>query len=365
MNPDTGAPTADSGLPKSIPGGPAVRVDDRLMMVVGATGFGLAIPLLTGLHGHLGPDDGRFWLGQAGYIALAFAIWAGNRWLLFRQREHFDWFSQPWRKLMLLVAANVLYTAPLTVLGLWLCARLIGQPLAPGALELVVAVNVICVLFVTHAYETVFLIRERESDFLQVERLKRARVQAELGALKAQVDPHFLFNSLNTLGHLIGRDPARARECCDTLAEIYRYVLASRERDLVPLGDELGFLRQYQQLLAARFGNAVQLVLGDGVEDGARDWLVPPLALQTLLENAVKHNRTVQDDPLQLRLERHDDRIHAVNRRRPRSSALPGSGHGLTNLDERCRLLTGRPLVVRETTDRFEVELPLLPARSP
>jgi hypothetical protein len=365
MNPDAGAPTADSGLPKSVTGSADVRVDDRLMMVVGSTSFGLAIPALTGLYGRLGPGDGRFWLGQAGYIVLAFAIWAGNRWLLFRQREHFDWFSQPWRKLVLLVAANVLYTAPLTVLGLWLCARLIGQPLVPGALELVVAVNVICVLFVTHAYETVFLIRERESDFLQVERLERARAQAELGALKAQVDPHFLFNSLNTLGHLIGHDPARARDCCDTLAEIYRYVLASRERDLVPLGDELGFLRQYQQLLAARFGDAVQLVLGDGIEGDARDWLVPPLALQALLENAVKHNRTTRHDPLQLRLERRGDRLHAGNRRRPRSSAVPGSGRGLANLDERCRLLTGRPLVRRETPDDFEVVLPLQPARSP
>ena len=72
--------------------------------------------------------------------------------------------------------------------------------------------NVICVLFVTHAYETMFLIRERESDLMRVERLERARVQSELGALKAQIAPHFLFNSLNTLGHLIGSDAQRGRE---------------------------------------------------------------------------------------------------------------------------------------------------------
>lgn len=358
---DAGAPTADAGLPKPASGAP-VAVDDRLMMAVGGTAFGLAIPALTGLYGSLGPGDPRFWAAQAGYILLALAIWAGNRWLLFKQREHFDWFSQPWRKLVLMVAANVLYTAPLTALGLWLCARLTGQPLPPQALSLVVAVNVICVLFVTHAYETVFLIRERESDFLRVERLERARAQAELGALKAQVDPHFLFNSLNTLGHLIARDPALARTCCDTLAEIYRYVLASRERDLVPLADELDFLQQYQRLLAARFGPAVQLVIDDGVTAAGTAWRVPPLALQTLLENAVKHNRTARDDPLQLRLGRQGDRLLAVNRRRPRSSALPGSGRGLANLDERCRLLTGRPLVVRATDTRFEVELPLQPA---
>ena len=85
-------------------------------------------------------------------------------------------------------------------------------------------------------------------------RLERAEAEAQLAALKAQVDPHFLFNSLNTLGHLITREPARAREFCDTLAEVYRYVLASRERDTVPLAEELAFVQRYQRLLALRFG---------------------------------------------------------------------------------------------------------------
>jgi LytS/YehU family sensor histidine kinase len=93
-----------------------------------------------------------------------------------------------------------------------------------------VLTNEVCVLFVTHAYETMFLIRERESDFVRVERLERMRSQAELAALKAQVDPRFLFNSLSTLGHLIERDPPRGREFCDALAEVYRYMLATCSR---------------------------------------------------------------------------------------------------------------------------------------
>lgn len=361
----TGLPRPDIGPPKSTPVAaarrPGVRFDDRPVMLLGSLAFGLAIPQLSGLYGKLGPGDARFWIGQLGYIALALAIWAGNRWLLFKQREHFDWFGQPWRKLVMLVAANVLYTAPVTLLGLWLCAALMQQPLPRASLQLVVAVNVICVLFVTHAYETLFLIRERESDLMRAEQLERARVQAELGALKAQVDPHFLFNSLNTLGHLIAHDAQRARECCDTLAEIYRYVLGVRERDLVPLGEELAFLRQYQRLLELRFGPAVQLVLGPGLDDAdaAARWLLPPLALQTLLENAVKHNRTGQGEPMLLHLQREGATIVAHNARRPRSSALAGSGQGLANLDERCRLLIGRPLQRRESDEVFEIELPL------
>ena len=114
-------------------------------------------------------------IGPVGFIALAVAIWWGNRWLLFKQREHFDWFRHPLHKLMLLVTANVLYTAPITEAGLLAWFTLAGLPVDTNALQLVVLTNVICVLFVTHAYETMFLIRERESDLMRVERLERRR----------------------------------------------------------------------------------------------------------------------------------------------------------------------------------------------
>lgn len=246
---------------------PPVRLDDRLAMTLGSLGFGLAIPWLTGLYGPLGPRDGVFWLGLFGFIALALSIWAGNRWLLFKQRQHFDWFRHPLRKLLMLVVANVLYTAPVTLLGLLAWYAVAGLPVDGSTLQIVTLTNVICVLFVTHGYETLFLIRERESDLIRVERLQRLRAQAELAALKAQVDPHFLFNSLNTLGHLIQADPVRGPEFCDTLT----------------------------------VGNAV----------------------------------------------------------RPRRSALPSAGVGLANLDERCRLLTGRALQLRDADGRFEVGVPL------
>lgn len=338
-----------------------VSIDDRPTMLAGIAGFGLTIPWLAGLYGALRPGDPRWWLGCAGFIALAAAIWLGNRWLLFKQREHLNWFANPWRKLAMLVTANVLYTAPLTALGLWAWYGASGQPVDGAAIKLVVLINVICVLFVTHAYETVFLIRERESDLTRVERLERLRSQAELAALKAQVDPHFLFNSLNTLGHLIVRDPPRGREFCDLLAEVYRYVLASRDRDLVPLADELAFVRGYHRLLALRFGAAaVQLHIDD--EAAGRGGLLPPLALQTLLENAVKHNQTGDGQPLVVRVQRDGDRLCVDNAVHARSSQRSSSGLGLHNLDERCRLLTGRALDVQRGNERFTVRVPLVGA---
>ena len=225
-----------------------------------------------------------------------------------------------------------------------------------------VLANVICVLFVTHAYETMFLIRERESDLMRVERLERARLQTELGALKAQIDPHFLFNSLNTLGHLISSDAQRGREFCDALAEVYRCVLASREHDLVALADELAFVRLYHRLLVLRFGPAMQLDVDAELERAALSGAarVVPLALQTLLENAVKHNQVGAETPLVVHLALSADAIAVSNLSRPRRSRLPSSGVGLANLDERCRLVTGRALHIRTDGRQFEVTLPLV-----
>lgn len=345
------------------PGAPqGVRFDDRPLMVVGSVAFGLAIPWLTGLYGPHRPAQPLWWTGQAWFIALAFTIWIGNRWLLLKQREHLDWFSHPMRKLLMLVTANVLYTAPVTLGGLLAWFALAGLPVDRAAMQVVVLTNVVCVLFVTHAYETLFLIRERESDLMRVERLDRLRAQAELGALKAQVDPHFLFNSLNTLGHLMTRDALRAREFCDLLAEVYRYVLDSRQRDLVPLADELDFLRRYHRLLALRFGDAIALDWHGpwAVAAQTGPWQIAPMALQTLLENAVKHNQAMAEAPLRVDMHLHDGRVTATNPIRPRRGGSAGGGIGLANLDERCRWLTGRGLVVRDADGRFEVDVPLV-----
>ncbi|MBK9135335.1 MAG: sensor histidine kinase [Betaproteobacteria bacterium] len=381
-NPDAGplkrsveppvTPSAEPSVDPSTP--PGARFDDRLLMALGIPAFGIGIPWLTGLYGALTPAQPRWWLGQALFVALAAGIWLGNRWLLFKQREHFDWFSQPLRKLSMLVTAIVLYTAPLTLAVLAAWFALAGQPRDDQALLTVTLTNVICVLFVTHAYETMFLIRERESDLLRVARLERAGAEAQLAALKAQLDPHFLFNSLNTLGHLIVHEPARARAFCDTLAEVYRYVLASRERDTVPLADELQLVRQVASLLALRFGPAMQLELDPALTRAAAagQWRVPPLGLQTLLENAVKHNQVGSDAPLAVRLALAGDHVRVSNPRRPRTSALPTSGVGLANLDERCRFVTGRAL--RRAVDagesdtsggHFIVEVPLVAESTP
>lgn len=334
-------------------------LSDRTIRLVGIPAFGIGIPNLTGLFGHLGPSDGLYWLGYVYFVTLSFLIWQGNRYFLLRQREHFDWFHHPARKVMVLLAANVLYTAPLTVamLRLWYAAP--GFERVDGdAVETVTLMNVICVIFITHVYETVYLIQQREDDLLRVERLERARAEAELEALKNQIDPHFMFNSLNTLAHLIDTRHDQARAFCDDLSDVYRYILRHKSTTLVLLADELSFADSYLGLLKRRFGTALDVRLPP-VEavDGA---LIPPISVQVLLENAVKHNAFSEREPLRISVVLDGRHLTVENDRRPLHAGVSSAGVGLANLNERFELLTRSPIHVHHDERIFRVSLPIL-----
>lgn len=202
------------------------------------------------------------------------------------------------------------------------------------------------------------LLREWQQSALDAERLRRATLRAELDALKAQIDPHFLFNSLNTLYGLIDLSPQRARALVLELSDVYRHVLQHGNADLVPLAQELDFVRAYGRILAARHGAALVVDIDDlGDVDGLA---VPPMCLQLLIENAVRHNRVDVDEPLLVRIERHGDRLHIVNPLRARRGHHAGTGIGLANLASRYALLGAAPIAIESDAGQFRVTLPLL-----
>jgi hypothetical protein len=359
---DEAGPVAGEPGPRP-PETAAPVIDDRLIRVVGIPGFGLIIPQVTDLFAGVSPSSTTYWLGVIYFIGLAGAIWNGNRWLLFEQRRHLGWFDHPARKVMLLLAAIVLYTAPVTVVGLLIWYGWRGAPIDAAALESTALINVICVVFVTHVYETVFLIKERETDRLRLSRLETARAEAELASFVAQVDPHFLFNSLNTLGYLIERDPGRAGRYTEHLADLYRYRLRHRGRATASIADELEFLASYLALLELRFEGDLRCRILDATEAPAGAAL-PTATLQLLVENAVVHNQVGPGSALTVDIVIGPRGIRVENRRRPRRTARPSAGVGLINLDERSRLASGRGIEITADAERFAVEVPFCPAPS-
>lgn len=319
--------------------------------------FAIVIPNATNLFGPLGVRDAAYWAGYLWFALLSFSIWHGNRWMLLAQRRRLDWFQHPVRKIVILVLANVFFTTPLSVAMLYGWYRANGFAADWSAIRAATLMSVICVLFITHVYETVYLIQQRGSDLVQFEKLERAKAEAELEALKAQVDPHFLFNSLNTLAWLIQNDAVGALRFNESLAEVYRYILHNKNRELVMAGEELAFLDRYYELIRLRFGDAVEMEM-PVMQDSERQ-LVPPISLQILLENAVKHNEFSRERPLRIRLSAGPEGLTMRNEFRPRATVRESGRIGLRNLDERCRLVIGRGIEVHKDAGEFTVTVPV------
>jgi sensor histidine kinase YesM len=338
-----------------------VKLNDTTMRWIGIPFFGIAIPLLTGLLGDLSFRDSLYWLGYLYFIALAFMIWQGNRYLLFRTRKRFTWFDKPIEKLVLLFMNNIFYTTPLTVAWLCMWYNIAGFSEVKWDVILIVSLlNVICVLFVTHVYETVFMVKEQQHEQVKNSELQRAKAEAELAALKNQVDPHFMFNSLNTLTHLIKVDSHKALEFTENLAEVYRYILSQKDQTLVLLDDELDFTHKYTDLLHLRFGRALIIKkLFNGT--AGKEFLIPPTSVFVAFENAVKHNEISEKTPMHIEVDIREGQLTISNSIRERKIRVHPSGIGLKNLDERFKLLTGKGIVANREKENFVVQFPLIP----
>ena len=322
--------------------------------------FGIAIPLITRMNQEILLTHWQTKLSYGYTILIAFLVWQGNRYLLFSLRSYFNWFNKPIRKIVALLLAVSFYTIPISCLLLigWYYIFLQGK-INWNVVFLSTLIIMICVIFITHVYETVFLVRDSETEMLRNEQLERAKAQAELEALKNQIDPHFIFNSLNTLSHLIEDNPVKARLFNDTMAEVFRYILQNKGHELVLLREEIDFLKDYFSLLKIRFEEAVQLQI-DVPEGLFEQFLIPPISLQILIENATKHNEFSARTPLIIRIQVNDDQLTVSNEVRAKRSQKDSPGIGLQNLDDRYKLITGKSIGVCTMDREFNVIIPLV-----
>ncbi len=322
--------------------------------------FGIIIPLITGMVNGQNFSNWEVKLSFLYTICIAFIIWEGNRYLHFSLRSYFDWINKPLQKIAVLILSITFYTVPLSMLMLVGWYKLFSNgDINWNIITESTLIIMISVVFITHVYETVFLVKKSEGEMIRAEQLERAKAEAELEALKNQIDPHFIFNSLNTLSHLIEENPVKAKLFNDNLADVYRYILLNKARDLVLLRDELSFVESYFLLLKIRFENAVQLRIRIG-KDCADYYLIPPISLQLLAENAIKHNEFSDADPLILAIEMNDDELVIRNPIKKKELRKPGSKIGLQNLRERYKLTTNKDIVIKEDEDNFIVRLPIL-----
>jgi len=191
----------------------------------------------------------------------------------------------------------------------------------------------------------------------EVEDLRQLQMKNDYNALQDQLNPHFLFNNLSVLKSMIQYDQAAAVSFTQNFTDTYRYVLQNRDRSTVPLGEELEFIRSYADLHRERLGEGLRVEYS--VDPALNNRRIPPLSLQLLVENAIKHNVVSNEQPLTLKITASDDTISVENNIQHRESSYSTS-KGLKNLMARYEFLTERKVTVRDTGSVFIVELPLL-----
>lgn len=212
-----------------------------------------------------------------------------------------------------------------------------------------------------------YLILNRKSHFrmrdmeLQAEQLMKEKAQAQFEALKNQVSPHFLFNSLSILSSLVHVDANLSERFIDQLSKAYRYILEQKDNETVSLKTELGFLNSYAFLLKIRFESKFDVKISI-TDHEAEKYNIAPLTLQLLIENCVKHNRMSQKEPLVVTILSGGDYLVVMNAVRPRTELerTTSTGIGLTNIKNRYQLLTERPVQIVEEDGLFIVKIPLL-----
>ncbi len=224
------------------------------------------------------------------------------------------------------------------------------------------AVILVSILFLTGIEEAAYMFREWRKTILESEQIKRTTLQTQLDSLKNQVNPHFLFNSLNSLSSLIEEDDQKALSFVDELAYVYRYLLQTNTSELTSLNNELAFIEAYFYLLKTRFGQGISLEIK--VSDAAKLLLIPPLTLQLLIENAAKHNITAQRKPLQIQIFDKNTEgglcLTVANNLQKKQSAVASNRMGLANISKQYALLSHQAIAVEETAETFKVVLPLI-----
>ena len=339
---------------------PASPLRDR-RLVLGGLLFISLVMVLAGRGGAFGSwlDFGISWLISLLYTVV---LGLGNRRLWVRLQRRLPRVAQTRQRLWWLAVSSVLYTGLATVaLTLALPLAVPGAPHVAGPLLLlIVAINLVPTLIGQLVYESRHSFQQWQANQHRAEQLTQAATQAQLDALARQLDPHFLFNSLNTLAALIEPRNEPAQHYVDGLADVYRYVLLARERPTVPLAEELAFVQTYVALQKVRFRDNVRVSYELPPAALARH--VAPLSVQLLVENALKHNEASRARPLHLRLVAEGAALRVENTWQPRPAGLvPGTGTGLANVRQRYALLgAARPVEVTQAGGIFAVTLPLL-----
>ncbi|MBD2755125.1 sensor histidine kinase [Spirosoma validum] len=336
------------------------KLNDRWLRLVG-------VPLISIVSNFIffQPDnDARHisrWLALGASLVECVLVWEVARLGILRARRRFPRLNQTTPRILLQVVWFIGTTVlqRIAIVYIYDVTQFWGYSMTERAYWVNTLIPLLFVVPLAAIYEARYLYRQWWTTYYEAEQLKKEALQSQLDSLKAQINPHFLFNSLSTLSSLVNENPKQAERFIEELASVYRYVLQTNEQLLTTLDSELQFIQAYFHLLQMRFGRSVELDVA--VDERCQTFLIPPLTLQLLVENAVKHNTALPTKPLLIRIYTgHDNALIVSNTLRRKQNVVPSNRTGLTNIKAKYRLLGQPDVVVHHTDDSFQVTVPLI-----
>jgi LytS/YehU family sensor histidine kinase len=279
-------------------------------------------------------------------------MYLGNEYLHEYLDEKINWTKYPVKRLTLGLLALTVYTVAMTYIIVYSANTIFKLRIGAVSTTIYMSMGITLVISLILTSRS-FLVNWRQTA-IDAEKFKQESTVAKFESLRNQVNPHFLFNSLNVLTNLVYENPDKAAKFIKQLSEVYRYLLDTRDKEVVQLDEEEKFLKSYQYLQEIRFGGKLTITVS--LDDA--DCMVAPLALQMLVENAIKHNEISEEHPLHIRLFMEPDFVVVENNLQPKRILDEKSlGLGLDNICKRYEFLTDRKVQVSKN-GTFAVRLP-------
>lgn len=298
-----------------------------------------------------------------GGLPFTTTYWIITREVMQLLRKKYQALSETMKR-MILVALFVLFIGPFFGAGLNILldmlSNLIGYErvsMSAFSIRKILPVYFAC-FFMVAVYEAIYFYTKLKESIEAREAAKQAQIRSELEGLRSQVNPHFLFNSMNTLMNIVVEDQNLAVNFLRKLSKVYRYVLENREEQIIPLQKELKFIEAYVFLQKERFRGSLEVDIN--IPEVFLNRQIIPLSLQILFENAIKHNAVSQKKPLQIEVFVEADNLVVRNNLQRKEQVMDSTKFGLQNIETRYRFFTQRSISIKETNTHFSVTIPLL-----
>jgi LytS/YehU family sensor histidine kinase len=286
-------------------------------------------------------------------------IWLGCFAIVTYLWRKYPWERHPVKHLIIEIVAILLYV---NIFGFIIHKVNLACNLYPDPELVTLTLNVdyfmtiLITFLITSIHEAAFFYKQWKINFSKSARLEKDNIEAKYETLKSQINPHFLFNSLNSLSNIVDENK-EATHYIQNLSEFLRYVLKSRDRELVLVRDEIQILEKYFNLQKTRFRE--NLLIDLNVDERFYHFSLPPLVLQMLVENCIKHNVISKEKPLTIKVYAEKEILIIENNLQKKKSEL-STQQGLRNITERFAFFTNREVNIVETSTKFKVEIPLL-----